>query len=154
MENTLSAYERIRSVITCIVVSIIALVLIGVGIHLATQPTRKATVEGVVKSVDSSSQMMNISYTIGEHTYNLSTTGTMPVGTSVLIYYDQSNPMDARISTQLSNKTISIILILGAIVVTGLVYFNTYFVFKSKQYAAVTGGLDVAGQVLGGVRYV
>jgi flagellar basal body-associated protein FliL len=76
----------------------------------------------------------------------------MGKGSRVLVLYEETNPANARLSTQISNKTLALILLAIAIVVMALTYVSTYFVFKSKQYATIAGGLDLASQVTGMLR--
>jgi hypothetical protein len=91
--------------------------------------------------------MISVSYKVGENTYFLTSSGNMGVGSSVLVLYDATNPSDARLSTQISNKKLALILIGIAVVVMSLTYLSAYFVFKSNTYAAVAGGMDIANQV-------
>ena len=145
--DALAGYEKIHSVIGVIIVTIVALVIIAIAIHLLLAPVRKDSVQGKVQSYDPNTKQSTIAYTVGENTYYLKSGTQMGVGNTVLVLYQKENPNNARLSTQISNKTLAIIMIIGALIVTGLVYVNAYFVFKSKQYATVAGGLDIANQV-------
>ena len=62
------------------------------------------------------------------------------IGKSVTVNYDPNNPHSARVG--FSNRKLGTILIISALVVCLLVGLNTYFIMKSKTYAAVTGGMD------------
>ena len=146
--DVIAGYEKIHSVIGTIFVTIIGIVLVGVSIHLLLAPTRKSSVEGTVVSYDPSTGWVRVSYTIGSNTYFLTSQGSMSKGSTVTVLYEQGNPSNARLSTQMSNKTIALILISVTIVIMAITYISTYFVFKSKRYAAVAGGLDIASQVL------
>jgi hypothetical protein len=148
----LTGYEKVHSIIGSIVVTVGGLVMIGLAIHLLRAPKRKGSVEGTVDSYDPTNKTVNVSYKVGNDTYFLTSQGSMGKGSRVLVLYEETNPANARLSTQISNKTLALILLAIAIVVMALTYVSTYFVFKSKQYATIAGGLDLASQVTGMLR--
>lgn len=147
--DVLSGYEKIHSIIGCVVVSIVGIIMLAISVHLLRAPQRKASVEGVVNSYDPTQKTVNVSYKVGDNTYYLTSSGNMGVGSTVLVLYQEGNPSNARLSTQISNKNLALILIGIALLMMFLTYLTTYFVFKSKTYATVAGGLDIASQVTG-----
>lgn len=147
--DILSGYEKIHSVIATVFVTIAGIAMIGLAIHLILAPKRKASVEGTVDSYDPTNKTVRVSYQVGNNTYFLTSQGNMGKGSTVLVLYDANNPSNARLSTQISNKMLAVILLGVAVVIMALTYLSTYFVFKSKTYATVAGGLDIASQVAG-----
>jgi len=147
--DILAGYEKVHSVIATVFVTIAGLVMIGIAIHLILAPKRKASVEGTVDSYDSTKQTIRVSYKVGNNTYFLTSQGSMGEGSTVLVLYDKNNPSNARLNTQMSNKMIAVVLLGVAVIIMALTYVSTYFVFKSKSYATVAGGLDIASQVTG-----
>ena len=150
--DILSGYEKVHSIIGCVVVSIVGIIMIAVSIHLLMAPVRKASVEGTVTSYNPQTKAVSVSYKVGDNTYYLNSSGNVGVGSSVLVLYETNNPSNARLSTQISNKKLALILLAIAVVVMGLTYLSAYFVFKSKAYATVAGGLDIASDVAGIIR--
>jgi|NOAtaT_6_FD_contig_21_121372_length_523_multi_3_in_0_out_0_1 hypothetical protein len=150
--DILSGYEKIHSIIGCVVASIVGIIMIGISIHLIMTPVRKASVEGKVTTYNPQTKATTVSYKVGNNTYFLNSSGNSAVGNSVLVLYETNNPSNARLSTQISNKKLALILLGMAIVIMALTYLSTYFVFKSKTYAAVAGGLDIASDVAGIIR--
>jgi len=153
MSDFLASYDRVKSIIECVVVSIIGVILVAVGIHLLMQPKRTATVQGVVQSNDPVGKTSTIAYNVGDKSYSFSVPNSvMPLNTTVTVDYDPNLPSNARLNTQISNRTLAIILIVGSLIIMGLVYLHSYFVLKSKSYAAVEGGLDIASQAANIIR--
>lgn len=145
--DILGDYEKVRSLLGCVLVTSIGVVVIAFGVHLLKAPVRHLTTKGTVTSYTSQTNMINVSYTVNGNVYYLTTSGQIGVGSNVDVLYDANNPSNARLTTQMSNKKFGAILIGVSVLVMALTYLGTYFVFKSKTFAEVTGGLDVASQV-------
>ena len=145
MESTLATYGKINYIISSIVVTLVSIVMIGVAIHLMTRPERKASVEGVVKSYDTNTKKISVEYTVNNIKYYLTSPGNSGVGGTVVVLYDSNNPGYARLNTQMSNKTIAAIILVTTAVIMAITYISAYFAFKSKSFAAISGGLDLVG---------
>ncbi len=83
----------------------------------------------------------------------LSTSGSnnYQAGNSIAIEYNPTNFSDVRVAG-LSNAAIGGIIVGVTLLVVGLTYVNTYFVMKSKSYAALTGTADAIGMVASAVN--
>lgn len=147
MESALATYGKVNYVISSIIVTLVSIVMIGVAIHLLTRPVRKASVEGVVKSYDPNTKNISVEYVVNNVKYYLTTAGNTGVGGTVVVLYDSNNPSYSRLDTQMSNKAVASIIIVTTLVVMTITYVSAYFAFKSKSFAAISGGLDLAGNV-------
>ena len=140
----LSTFGRINAVIGCVVMTIVSIIMTIIGVHLIRSPPRTGKTNGKITNVENNK--FRASYTVNGQPFTLNgTSSSYGVGDDVNIVYNVNNPTDSRLSTQLSDKKIGMILILIAVVLAGITYISTYFMFKSKTYSTIMGGLDLAG---------
>ena len=126
----LSDYGKIQAVIGCVVVTIVAVIVVAIAIHLFRAPVRDTKTTGKVISVDKG--QVKASFSIGDKLYFVTGSSNMyAVGDAIDIMYSASNPNDSRLSNQMSNKTLAKILLAVSVVVLVSTYISMYFTFKS-----------------------
>lgn len=143
----LATYGRINSIISVVIMSIVCIIGICIGIYLATRdPTKTSKTSGTV--VDINAKFYHVKYTVDSKEHTLFVNGNNSSnynGKVIDVHYNPHNPNDARVGS--SKRVIGLIIIgisITLFVISGL---TTYFTMKSKTFAAIEGGADVAGQV-------
>ena len=138
----LATCGRINAIIGMIFVGLMSVIVLCIGVHLILkEPLRTSKTMGKITEITQSSY--TVQYSVGNHIYSTSIGGYDSdnyVGKSVNVNYDPNMPQNARVG--FSNRSVGTMLIISAIVVCLLVGLNTYFIMKSKTYAAVEGGSD------------
>lgn len=146
MENVLSSYERAKMIIASVFVTIFGIAMIYFGIKLVNAPIREGKTTGKVFNRDNNNNI-DVKFEVDGQTYYVKGQGGYGIGTSVGVIYDTNNPSNARLSSSMTNRSSGFLLIGLALIIMIVVYTITYFDFKSKSFAAVSGGLDVAQQL-------
>lgn len=154
-----ATYGRIKTTITMIIGTIIAIVLIFVGFRMRSKPdqfSEHVTTTIVTPNCTNSIQIVNnrssnvincaldIKYTIAgkEYTNKLGTNGKYySPGQTIDVRYDPSNPM--MITTAPTNKTIGNIIIGVALLIILFAVVSWYIAQKSKFGASLVAGNDV-----------
>jgi hypothetical protein len=150
MENALSTYGRINSILSSIFVGVIGIIFISIAIYFITKPKREGQADGKVVQIykdKNNNNNIKVLFNVGKQVYYFQTQSNLGLNDKVDVVYNVKNPTDARLSTGMSNKTIGFIILVIAILAMGITFTITYFTMKSKKFAAVEGGLDVAEQV-------
>jgi hypothetical protein len=121
-----------------------------------TIPTMTPEVSGSCASIVNNGKVsyrciLSGTYTVKGKEYkatNLNFSGSSPItrSQSVKLFYDPKDPTDAVLA-QVSSKTVGWILIGVAILILILSTLGTIFVFSSKGYATIEGGVGAASSL-------
>jgi hypothetical protein len=153
----LATYSRVSSVIGAIIISIIMIVLIILGVE-EYRSTKSGSTNGTITIANCSPDTQNkgyscnltVTYTVDgkqyQHTDTIHGTQAYQVGQSINVDYDPSNPIDSNF-LPLSTHDIAWIFFAIAIIIGILTFIHLYFVYKSPEYATITGGLGLAGNI-------
>jgi hypothetical protein len=152
----LALIARIRGVIGAIALLVAVVLMIMVGIK-AIRDKHTLAVQGTVAEVilvkqvgNQSSCTVRLIYEVNSKPYDHITTIFVPVPPKVddkiTVYVDPQNPDDLQL-VEVSPRT-GWALIGGAIVLSILFAINLYFLFTSKGYAEVVGGVEVVRSVI------
>lgn len=143
-------YERVRSTIGGIVGELFSLILIGIGIYLLVERNNYVETTGTIKDVSCNTVQAKISCTLDinfvaqdQNTYTstliIQGTSGYKVGQQIQMVYDKRDPRDIYTTDQISLFLPIMFIVLGLVVIIGIIVF-LYFSYKSRTFAAVTGG--------------
>ncbi|AHA56070.1 hypothetical protein EhV442 [Emiliania huxleyi virus 86] len=168
----LAAYGKFKAVMGAIVGTVIFLLMIVFGFKYIGKTTKYsastnvtlAMTEGCTQTTETKDGntrtvytcMVSAEYTVGSDTFTYNDTissGTKYAnGSNVTLYYDPKNPGDATLKYHINPGTLALAgVIIGFLGLFGT-WGYTYFVLKNKEIAAVTGGVHLAGDIVGAFR--
>lgn len=107
------------------------------------------TTTGKHGNVTSVSYSCNVSvmYVVNgaKYTHNTHYQAKVPpnVGDTINVWYNSSNPNEVQTSWPISGW----ILLFIAFVIAVIVFVNLYFTFKSREYATISGGVNVVNDI-------
>lgn len=175
--SSLATYARMKAVIGIIVSAIVVVVLVLIGRSLM-KTKHSASAMMVVKQVgfvaDASATgsatssactpiitkesvryqcIVSGEFTVRGRTVaasNLNYSGSRPIGAgeALKVYYDPNNPSDV-VTGKVGKKTLGIVLIVVAVLIALLSVISTVFVFSSKGYAMIQGGVGAMSGLTG-----
>ena len=168
-------YGRFDAIVGAVVGSIVCCIIIGFGVYLITnEKTLTESTPGTVKKASTATKTCNaqtltttnngvtttstnyrceleITFEVNGATYTDTRTITSGTDytyiTNVTIYYNPANPNEFEIHPELDPKLIGGIMLGAGVLGLIATWTYTYFVFKSKTFAAVTGGVAAIGDV-------
>jgi hypothetical protein len=153
--STLALVARIRAVGSVIALFVAVVIMLVVGIvtirdkHTLAVVTTVQTVE-CKQLGNQSSCAVQLEYVVDKKTYSHLTTVLLPSsikeGENLTVYVDPKNPDDLRAVP--ASHGFGWALIGFAAVLAILFGINAYFLFTSKTYAEVVGGVELARSVL------
>jgi hypothetical protein len=130
-----------------VIASIISVILIIIGANLIIKyPLRTSSTNGKISSISESFYTVN--FTVNGVQYSANIPGRNAqyrIGDSVAVHYEPKNPQIARVG--MSNRSKGFILISIALLILLIAGLITYFTMKSKTFAAIEGGDEVANQL-------
>jgi hypothetical protein len=162
----MAEYGKIQAGISIVVTSVIAIIMLGIGIYLlrrkdtyTNQTTGKITKAAcVTKSGNSTRQFdcnLTVEIIVNSQTYTIDNltiiSGTEYIpGKTITVYYNPENPNEAALSK--TSKWWGWGLIIVALLMIIFVVVNFWLTTKYKGYAAFQGASSVAGAFGGGSR--
>jgi hypothetical protein len=153
--NTLWSFEKVKTLIASITVSIFAIVAMVLSIIYILLPADKdgspwvmGTMDGPVNCVRNNCSG-KVSYVVdGSNCSPYYQSTNLQENENVKVYYDPNHVCVINKDPIINiPKYIGWLIIVGAVVLPSLAWLSYYFVNRSSAYGGVSGGLDVAGQI-------
>jgi hypothetical protein len=172
-----SEYGKIRAIIGAVIGSIIALIILSVGIFMVAKKdpydtdingtiTKSTCTQKQIKSKTSSSGIrstttyileciLEVSYVVNNTTYTKTFVKTennpQNVGSLIELQYISQNPNNVRLK-EIKSKYLGFGSITSAVLLIVIVWMAVYFTQKSKYFSATTGSLSFASDASGIIK--
>ena len=131
-----AAFGRVIAIFSAVTITLISLVLIGIGIYIIVKfhDFKPVTAKITGENCTVHNCLYDITYTVNGRVYNTSIHNNHQKENTMQIYYNPKNPRE--ISTKKSGKMIGIFLICLGIILPMISWFWVWIVRKYKIAAA------------------
>ena len=168
----LAAYGKFKAVMGAIVGTVIFLLMIVFGFKYIGKTTKYSASTNVTLVMDDGCTQttetkdgntrtvytctVSVGYTVGSGTFTHKETissGTKYTnGSNATLYYNPENPEDATLTYHVNPGTLALAGVIIGFFGLLCTWGYTYFVLKNKEIAVVTGGVHLAGDIVGAFR--